>query len=196
VLKQKTQRVPAPGVRRAPLHLVHNRRRAGAEIDDFCTNSRDILQIPHAFSQFSAKTKQPRVEKLLPAKRHRPPSSGGDGRRLPAPGFAAMIPGEERAMGETPKTLRVRVEGRVQGVGYREFARRAATRLHVAGWVRNLADGAVEALVFGAPQAVEALLGDMRAGPPLAKVTALDARETETEAEGADRQGFVILRDG
>ena len=46
-------------------------------------------------------------------------------------------------------TRRVVVEGRVQGVGYRDFTRRAAERLGVAGWVRNRRDGAVEALLSG-----------------------------------------------
>ena len=47
---------------------------------------------------------------------------------------------------------RVVVEGYVQGVGYREFTRRAALRLGVAGWVRNRSDGAVEALIRGPPR--------------------------------------------
>ncbi len=54
---------------------------------------------------------------------------------------------------------RVVVEGYVQGVGYREFTRRAALRLGVSGWVRNRSDGAVEALICGPPVAVEALVG-------------------------------------
>ena len=46
---------------------------------------------------------------------------------------------------------RVLVDGSVQGVGYREFTRRAALRLGVSGWVRNRYDGAVEALIRGPP---------------------------------------------
>ena len=68
---------------------------------------------------------------------------------------------------------RVVVEGYVQGVGYREFTRRAAMRLNVSGWVRNRPDGAVEALLRGAPSDVEALIGEMRSGPRPAEVTAL-----------------------
>ena len=45
----------------------------------------------------------------------------------------------------------VLVDGSVQGVGYREFTRRAALRLGVSGWVRNRYDGAVEALIRGRP---------------------------------------------
>jgi acylphosphatase len=64
----------------------------------------------------------------------------------------------------------IAVEGVVQGVGYREFTRRAALRLNVSGWVRNRSDGAVEALVRGPPAAVEALIAEMRQGPRFAVV--------------------------
>ena len=63
---------------------------------------------------------------------------------------------------------RVLVDGAVQGVGYREFTRRAALRLSVSGWVRNRYDGAVEALIRGPPAAVEALVAEMRQGPRFA----------------------------
>ena len=59
---------------------------------------------------------------------------------------------------------RVLVDGHVQGVGYREFTRRAAMGLGVSGWVRNRYDGAVEALIRGPPPAVEALIAEMRQG--------------------------------
>src|SRR5215471_5045383 len=62
-------------------------------------------------------------------------------------------------------TRRIVVEGFVQGVGYRDFTRRAALRLKVSGWVRNRADGAVEAVIQGAPANVEALIAEMRRGP-------------------------------
>ena len=60
---------------------------------------------------------------------------------------------------------RVVVEGFVQGVGYREFARRAALRRGVSGWVRNRSDGTVEALVSAAPAVVGEMLAEMRRGP-------------------------------
>jgi len=88
--------------------------------------------------------------------------------------------------------LRVVVAGRVQGVGYREFVRRAAARGGVTGWVRNRADGCVEALVIGAAERVESLLREMRAGPPLAAVTDLRAQAAEAE----DASGFRVLRGG
>jgi acylphosphatase len=60
---------------------------------------------------------------------------------------------------------RLFIEGFVQGVGYRHFAWRAARNLGVSGWVRNRADGTVEALVSGRPDAVEAMLAELRRGP-------------------------------
>ena len=83
------------------------------------------------------------------------------------------------------------VEGAVQGVGYREFTRRAALRLNVSGWVRNRSDGAVEALVRGSPAAVEALLAEMRKGPRSAIVESLSLIEHD-EADGDDGGTFVI----
>ncbi len=63
------------------------------------------------------------------------------------------------------------ISGRVQGMGYRDWMVREATRLGVEGWVRNRADGTVEALVAGDVAAVQALLSACRRGPPLARVS-------------------------
>jgi acylphosphatase len=62
------------------------------------------------------------------------------------------------------------VSGRVQGVGFRYFARRVATRLGISGWVRNLPDGAVEAVGEGSPDALARFQEEMRSGPTLAVV--------------------------
>ena len=86
---------------------------------------------------------------------------------------------------------RVMVEGHVQGVGYREFTRRAALRLGVSGWVRNRFDGAVEALICGPPAAVEALVAEMRSGPRLAEVENLSVIEQD-KMPGGDNGAFVI----
>lgn len=83
------------------------------------------------------------------------------------------------------------VEGIVQGVGYRHFVRRAALRLGVSGWVRNRADGSVEALVAGPPAEVEMLLAEMRRGPPGATVTNL--RLADPSAGEVAAGPFVIL---
>lgn len=71
------------------------------------------------------------------------------------------------------KCVHVIAEGRVQGVGYREFARRMAGRHGVRGWARNRSDGTVEAELAGPAAAVEALLAELRRGPPHAEVSAL-----------------------
>jgi len=62
------------------------------------------------------------------------------------------------------------IRGRVQGVGYRESMRSVAGRLGITGWVRNRMDGSVEAVIEGAPEAVEAMLAWARHGPPVAHV--------------------------
>jgi len=74
----------------------------------------------------------------------------------------------------TDETWQVRVHGRVQGVGYREFCVDAARRLGIRGWVRNRRDGTVEALLQGAPLQLEALCEKLREGPAFAVVQGLD----------------------
>jgi acylphosphatase len=86
---------------------------------------------------------------------------------------------------------RVVVDGAVQGVGYREFTRRAALRLGVTGWVRNRSDGVVEALIRGPPFAVEALIAEMRKGPHSAVVDNLSVIEHDVPHDD-DRGAFVI----
>jgi acylphosphatase len=93
-------------------------------------------------------------------------------------------------MTESTLVRRVLVEGFVRGVGYRDFARRAALRLAVSGWARNRADGTVEALVAGAPEDVEAMLAEMRRGPRGAAVTGLRLVDPD-DGESATRE-FVI----
>lgn len=69
-------------------------------------------------------------------------------------------------MSEEPLLVwRIVAEGHVQGVGYRAFARRTALRFGVAGWVRNRRDGAVEMVVAGPADKLEAALAELRRGP-------------------------------
>lgn len=82
----------------------------------------------------------------------------------------------------------VRIRGRVQGIGYRDWMIHAATRLGVEGWVRNRSDGSVEALVAGDPAAVGALLTACRAGPPLARVELIEEDFAEPPAEPGFRR--------
>ena len=74
------------------------------------------------------------------------------------------------------KTVRVTITGRVQGVWYRAWTVGEAKKLGVDGWVRNRADGTVEALMSGEASQVDALIAKCRKGPPLARVT--DIAET------------------
>jgi acylphosphatase len=70
--------------------------------------------------------------------------------------------------------MRLRVHGRVQGVGYRAWTIRTAREFGLAGWVRNLTDNTVEILAIGPPAAVERLAAAAQAGPPGARVTAVN----------------------
>src|SRR6266849_1906188 len=83
---------------------------------------------------------------------------------------------------------RVIVHGRVQGVGFRFAVARAAEVRAVTGWVRNRADGAVEAVFEGEPERVESLIRFCGSGPRAAAVARIEA--VEEEPEGLAR--FVV----
>lgn len=85
------------------------------------------------------------------------------------------------------RAKRLVIAGRVQGVGYRDWLVAKAQALGVAGWVRNLPDGAVEALVYGEIDAVEELLRACRRGPRLASVVRIE----EEWADPPDEPGFI-----
>ena len=74
------------------------------------------------------------------------------------------------------RVLQVFASGRVQGVWYRGWTVDNATELGLDGWVRNLRDGRVEAVLAGPAAAVEEMLGRMRKGPPAASVEDLETR--------------------
>lgn len=69
------------------------------------------------------------------------------------------------------------ISGRVQGVFYRASTRQKATELGCAGYARNLADGRVEVLAVGEPQAVQSLLDWLWRGSPAAEVKFVEVRE-------------------
>lgn len=69
--------------------------------------------------------------------------------------------------------VRVRIEGAVQGVGYRFWTERVAQILGLTGWVRNRRDGSVEALFCGPADRVADMLARVKRGPPSARVTAV-----------------------
>jgi acylphosphatase len=88
--------------------------------------------------------------------------------------------------------LHVRVEGRVQGVGFRWFVRERARRLGLAGWVVNRPDGTVEVAASGDPQEVQMLRAALAKGPPGASVRALV--DLPTEALDQLESPFAIKR--
>jgi acylphosphatase len=83
---------------------------------------------------------------------------------------------------------RVVVSGRVQGVFFRDTARRMAESRGVSGWVRNRSDGSVEAVFEGVEQAVKAMVDFCRQGPRGADVEQIEVREEEPEG----LEGFEI----
>lgn len=85
-------------------------------------------------------------------------------------------------------TRRLRIHGRVQGVFYRDSMRAEAAALGIAGWVRNRADGTVEALVQGDPVAIAAIVAWARRGPDQARVTRVDESAAEGDYAGFERR--------
>jgi acylphosphatase len=75
------------------------------------------------------------------------------------------------------------VSGRVQGVGYRWFVFRAAQRLGLVGWVRNLADGRVEVCALGDPASLATLEADLLTGPRLAVVDRVEKVDSPPDVE-------------
>ncbi|MFG3116265.1 acylphosphatase [Streptomyces sp. NPDC048197] len=76
---------------------------------------------------------------------------------------------------------RVVVSGTVQGVFFRDTCRRTAEARGVAGWVRNVRDGTVEAVFEGDPESVRKLVEWAHQGPPAAVVDAVSVTEEEPE---------------
>jgi acylphosphatase len=85
-------------------------------------------------------------------------------------------------------SLKLRIEGFVQGVGYRAFAAGEARRLELDGWVRNRSDGTVEALVSGDTTKVEEFVAACMHGPAGARVQNVDLHNAEPPAERGFRQ--------
>jgi acylphosphatase len=104
-----------------------------------------------------------------------------------APAPHALI---NRSMSAEFIEVHVCAEGRVQGVGYRDFVRRSAERLGVSGWVRNRRDGSVEACLRGPPGRVEAVITEMRSGPRSAEVANLRIEAGQRNESAMD--GFAV----
>jgi acylphosphatase len=87
------------------------------------------------------------------------------------------------------RTVRIRIAGRVQGVGFRYWTEETARELELAGWVRNRRDGSVEALFSGTADAVAEMLQRCHQGPRTAQVASVEVLE---EGGGAP-VGFEML---
>jgi acylphosphatase len=77
--------------------------------------------------------------------------------------------------------LRFTIRGQVQGVGYRWWAVEQARALGIAGWVRNRADGSVEVLAIGSPDALAAFGWACGRGPGAARVASVDRSPAEDD---------------
>lgn len=92
---------------------------------------------------------------------------------------------------ENRTARRFLVSGRVQGVGFRWFTRRAASEFGISGQVRNLPDGTVEAEAAGEPEQLTAFRERLRQGPPGSRVSQIEEQEIVPVPEW---DGFVIDR--
>jgi len=87
-------------------------------------------------------------------------------------------------------TAHLLISGYVQGVGYRQFVKKTAISLGLTGWVKNLPDRRVEALVVGEREKIEKLIEKCKKGSFLAKVNDV---KTDWFEKDDDLKGFVIL---
>jgi acylphosphatase len=81
------------------------------------------------------------------------------------------------------------IDGRVQGVFYRAFTREIAHTLRLSGWVRNLRDGRVEAVLEGEKNVIQQAIQKCYAGPPGARVSNI---EVQWEHYTGEENGFLI----
>ncbi len=93
------------------------------------------------------------------------------GAAAPAP---AAVPAPEKA-------VHLVIRGRVQGVWYRGWAVDTARALNLRGWVRNRADGRVEAVIAGPAETVDRMIAACRDGPPAAHISNIEITPTSTE---------------
>jgi acylphosphatase len=91
-------------------------------------------------------------------------------------------------MSDDVTSLIVHVKGFVQGVGFRDYLTMAAEHYKLDGWVRNLNDGSLEALISGPTKAVEGFVAAAMKGPPGARIGHVDLHNSEPpEAKGFKR---------
>jgi acylphosphatase len=87
------------------------------------------------------------------------------------------------------RTVRLRIAGAVQGVGYRYWTEEAAAELGLSGWVRNRRDGTVETVISGSADAVDRMIERCREGPRAAQVNSIDVEEEPATPS----PGFEVL---
>jgi acylphosphatase len=90
-----------------------------------------------------------------------------------------------------PARLHAKVEGDVQGVGFRAFVEQTAFQLGLQGWVRNRWDGSVEVLVEGEKDLLEKMLAALKRGPRAASVRRVD---TDWQIATGEFAGFSVRR--
>lgn len=70
--------------------------------------------------------------------------------------------------------MHIKVRGRVQGVGYRYFVERQATKYHISGWVRNCSDGSVEIMAEGEAEGLSLFIESCQHGPLFGSVSKIE----------------------
>ena len=84
------------------------------------------------------------------------------------------------------KTIHAIVTGRVQGVYFRDYTRREAEKLGLKGWVRNVRDGSVEAVVSGEAETVDNMIAWLHEGSPMSSVTRVTITESSDDTTYLD----------
>ncbi len=97
-------------------------------------------------------------------------------------------------VGEVQHVRRYTVVGQVQGVGFRYFVMREATKLGLRGTVRNTPDGAVDVVAAGTNEQLAQLEEQLRTGPEAAEVQSVEVVESESESDsGTFGNRFMIV---
>ena len=107
--------------------------------------------------------------------------------------IAGLRPEGHASVSETLAAKRYFVSGTVQGVGFRYFAMRAARRIGVSGYARNLSDGRVEVYAIGTAQMLSAMRAEVERGPRPRTVSSVEEADASIEPEFAER--FSIEQD-
>lgn len=91
------------------------------------------------------------------------------------------------------ETRYYRVQGTVQGVGFRAATRDTAQRLSLVGWVRNRSDGNVELSAKGPARALDALETWLQDGPSAASVVSVSRDDASASLDESDRETFCVI---